>query len=132
MKARFPIVFVLLFGLQTTETLPWRHHATATEFDISKTIKLKGVVSKLDWANPHAHVYIDVKGDRGIEQWNVELASPGGIIVSGLSRELLGPGTTLTITGYPAKTNGASKSFSVCATEVTQANGTTARLVVGI
>ena len=51
------------------------------------------------------------KEDSGIaEQWNVELGSPGAIIVSGLSRELLSPGTTLTITGYPGKTNSTTST----------------------
>jgi hypothetical protein len=110
------------------------HHAAATQFDTSKTVKLKGIVSKLDWANPHAHIYIDVRNDSGLaEHWNVELGSPGAIIVAGLSRDRLGPGTTLTITGYPGKNNGAtSTTLAVCATQVTLADGTIATFVVGV
>ena len=134
MKAAFLIVFLILTGLQSTRLFLMGHHATATQFDPSKTVKLKGVVSKLDWANPHAHLYIDVRNDSGMaERWNVELGSPGAIIVAGLSRERLGPGTTLTITGYPGKTNSTNlKMLSICATRVTLADGSVATFVVGI
>jgi hypothetical protein len=136
MKARNSTNFlILIFLLMPSIALPG-HHATATDFDISKTIRLKGVISKLNWANPHAHVWIEVKGERGAaEHWDVELASPGGIIVSGLSREMLIPGTTITILGYPSKANlssDASHDPAVCATQLMLEDGTTAQFVVGI
>jgi hypothetical protein len=112
------------------------HHATAINFDVSKTIRVKGVVSKLNWANPHVHASIDVKAERGPEEhWDVELGSPGAIIVSGLSRDVLMPGTTITVLGYPAKTNTSpdpSHDPALCATQLTLADGTTAQFVVGI
>src|SRR5262245_29690772 len=115
MKSRFPVAFLFMICLHSTQVFSSAHHATATDFDTSKTVKVKGVVSKLEWGNPHAHVYVDVKGDGDMnEHWDVELASPGGIIVSGLSKNVLGPGVTLTIVGYPGKANG-SKPFSLCA-----------------
>ena len=101
------------------------HHATALQFDVSRTIKLTGVISKLDWANPHVHVSLEVKN--AAEVWDVELASPGGVIVTGLSKDLLKPGTTIRITGYPAKTK-----LAICAKELILADGTTATFVVGI
>src|SRR5688572_4530877 len=104
MKSSYPCVFLIAICLLLTQISVDAHHATATQFDSSKTVRLKGVVSKLDWANPHVHVFVDVEGERGAdEQWDVELASPGGIIVSGLSKDLLKPGTALTIIGYPGK-----------------------------
>jgi Family of unknown function (DUF6152) len=143
MKARYLFASLILVGIQLSEVSLRAHHATAVQFDISKTVKLQGVVSKLNWANPHAHVLIDVKRDRETEHWDVELASPGGIIVSGLSQDLLKPGTTLTVTGYPAKANAsvdslsdpASRSaskLSLCAIQLMLADGTTAKFVVGI
>jgi hypothetical protein len=134
MNSRFPIVFLVLICLHSTQVFPSAHHATARDFDTSKTIKLKGVVSKLDWANPHAHVYLDARGNGDEnEHWDVEFASPAGIIVAGLSKDVLGPGATLTIVGYPGKANGSrEKQLSICATQVTLADGTTATFVVGI
>ena len=104
------------------------HHATALQFDVSTTVKLTGVISKLDWANPHVHLSLEVKsGDGVVELWDVELASPGGVIVTGLSKDLLKPRTTVHITGYPAKSKQA-----VCAKELILADGTTATFVIGI
>ena len=104
------------------------HHATALQFDVSTTVKLTGVISKLDWANPHVHLSLEVKsGDGVVELWDVELASPGGVIVTGLSKDLLKPGTTISITGYPAKTK-----LAVCAKELSLADGTAATFVIGI
>ncbi|HTG72131.1 MAG TPA: DUF6152 family protein [Terriglobia bacterium] len=144
MKARYLFASLIVVGIQLSEVSLRAHHATGVQFDISKTVKLQGVVSKLNWANPHAHVLIDVKRDRGTEEhWDVELASPGGIIVSGLSQDLLKPGTTVTVTGYPAKANASVDSssdpaspsasqLSLCAIQLMLADGTTANFVVGI
>jgi hypothetical protein len=101
----------------------WAHHATATQYDISRTISFTGVISKLEWSNPHVHASIDVKK----ELWDVELASPGGVIVAGLSRDQLKPGTVLTVTGYPGKSN-----RSLCAVEVKTDDGAKATFTVGI
>jgi hypothetical protein len=104
------------------------HHATAAQYDISKTVILTGVVSKLDWSNPHVHAAIDVKKDQGVEeQWDVELGSPGAVLVAGLSKDLLKPGVRVTVTGYPGKSN-----RSLCAVEVKMADGATFTFTVGI
>ena len=52
------------------------HHAVGAEYDASKVVKLTGTVSKIEWTNPHARIYFDVKGDDGkVTTWNVELAA---------------------------------------------------------
>jgi hypothetical protein len=80
------------------------HHATATEYDISKTVTLTGKILRVDWANPHVHVYIEVKPQRGVaQQWDVEFPSPGGTIVSGLSKDALGADVTVMFQAYSAK-----------------------------
>jgi hypothetical protein len=136
MKVKYSAVFLISACLLIPPAALRAHHATATDFDTSRTIRVKGVVSKLNWANPHAHVWIEVNDERGgKEYWDVELGSPGAIIVSGLSRDVLMPGTTITVTGYPAKANvpsDPSRSPGICATQLTLADGTTAQFVVGI
>lgn len=136
MKAKYTVIILTFTSLLMPPVAIHGHHATAIDFDISRTIRVKGVVSKLNWANPHAHVWIDVKGERGVEEhWDVELGSPGAIIVSGLSKDVLMPGTTITVLGYPAKTNTATdlqNNPAVCATQLTLADGTTAQFTVGI
>jgi len=134
-KARYTLTFPVLMLLFLPPFTLQAHHATATDFDTSKTIGLKGVISRLNWANPHTHVWIDVNNERGeVEHWDVELGSPGAVIVSGLSKDVLTPGTTITITGYPAKANTSNppRDPAVCATRLTLPDGTTAQFVVGI
>ena len=134
--SRLPIVLSIgLFLSFTTAPAP-AHHATAVEYDVSKTVTFRGVISKLQWTNPHVHVQVEVKGEHdGIEMWNVEFASPGGVIVAGLSKDLLKSGTTITIKGYPSKvavSEDHSTRRPACATEVHFENGITAKFVVGI
>jgi hypothetical protein len=134
MKALRRLLFLLVITAQSPIGFARAHHATATQFDTSQTIKLKGTIAKLDWGNPHVHLSMEVKAERGVVQhWNVELGSPGAIIVAGLSKDALKPGTSLTFDAYPGKANAAStRDFSACATQITLADGTTASFVVGI
>jgi Family of unknown function (DUF6152) len=112
------------------------HHATAAEYDISKTVVLKGTITRIDWFNPHIHVYIDVKADsRHEETWAVEFPSPGATIVAGLSRQLLMPGTVLTLEGYPGKADfhpEAAPHHFACAKGITLSDGSHFGFVVGI
>ena len=63
------------------------HHSGAAEFDSHKKIDLTGVVTKVEWTNPHAHFYIDVKDASGtVVNWNLELASPNVLIRNGWHR----------------------------------------------
>jgi hypothetical protein len=131
MKIRLSAVCFIAICLQWSAAVS-AHHATALQYDISKTVKVKGVVAKLDWANPHAHLHLDVKDGRGNEEhWDVELGSPGAVVVSGLSRTALAPGSIVTVVGYPGKSIGSSEA-PLCATQLTLADGRTAEFVVGI
>jgi hypothetical protein len=86
------------------------HHAFAAEFDAEKPVKLTGSVTKLDWTNPHAWIYIDVKEDGGkVANWGFELASPNGLMRSGWTRFSLKPGDVVTIEGSRAK-NGSTNA----------------------
>ena len=84
------------------------HHAFAAEFDAAKPIKLTGAVTRLDWTNPHAWIYIDVKDDTGkVVNWGFELASPNGLMRTGWTRFSLKPGDVVTVEGTRAK-NGSN------------------------
>jgi uncharacterized protein DUF6152 len=85
------------------------HHAFAAEFDADKPVKLTGSVTKLDWTNPHAWIYIDVKDGAKVENWGFELASPNGLMRSGWTRFSLKPGDVVTIEGSRAK-NGSTNA----------------------
>jgi hypothetical protein len=82
------------------------HHSGAAEFDSSKKIELTGVVTKVEWTNPHAHFFMDVKDANGnVVNWNLELASPNVLIRNGWKRNSVKAGDTVTVTGSPAKDN---------------------------
>jgi hypothetical protein len=80
------------------------HHSGAAEFDSSKKIDLTGVVTIVEWTNPHAHFYMDVKDSNGnVVNWNLELASPNVLIRNGWKRNSIKPGDTVSVTGVRAK-----------------------------
>jgi Family of unknown function (DUF6152) len=80
------------------------HHSFSAEFDGTKPIQLKGIVAKIEWANPHVYFYIDVKtADGKVEQWGCETAGPGGLLRRGWKRDSLKIGDEVTVEGYRAK-----------------------------
>lgn len=80
------------------------HHSFGAEFDENKSVELKGVVTKLEWSNPHVYFYIDVKDDKGnTVNWGIETDSPGGLIRRGWTHDSLKVGDHVTIDGFLAK-----------------------------
>jgi hypothetical protein len=79
------------------------HHSFAAEYDSAKPVTLKGVVSKIEWTNPHARFYIDVKDESGTFTWNLELASPNVLSRNGWTRRTLNIGDEITVQGSLAK-----------------------------
>jgi hypothetical protein len=77
------------------------HHAFSAEFDASQPVTLNGSVTKVEWQNPHARVYIAVKAKAGsATSWELELPSPNGLMRQGWTRDSLKRGDVLTINGY--------------------------------
>jgi len=90
------------------------HHSGAAEFDSHKKIDLTGVVTKVEWTNPHAHFYIDVKDASGtVVNWNLELASPNVLIRNGWHRNSIKAGDMVSVTGVQAKDSSYYGSASV-------------------
>lgn len=86
------------------------HHAFSAEFDADKPVKLTGAVTKLEWTNPHAWIYVDVKAPDGtVANWGVELNSPNGLMRLGWTRFTLKPGDEVTVEGSRAK-NGSNNA----------------------
>ena len=80
------------------------HHSFSAEYDADKPVTLKGTVTKVEWTNPHARFYVDVKDDSGkVTNWNLELASPNGLMRQGWTRHSLKVGDVVTVTGAMAK-----------------------------
>ena len=77
------------------------HHGFDTEYDSNKKITGTGVVSKVEWTNPHMHVYIDVTDTSGkVASWNLEMASPNTVLRQGWGRNSLLPGEKVVFEGY--------------------------------
>ena len=80
------------------------HHSFAAEYDNNKPVKMTGQVTKVEWMNPHARFYIDVKDEGGkVTNWEFELGSPNGLMRRGWSRNSLKQGDVVSVTGYSAK-----------------------------
>jgi hypothetical protein len=80
------------------------HHSFAAEFDEKQSISLKGTVTKVEWTNPHAHFFIDVKDASGkAVNWDLELGSPNVLLREGWKRESLKEGDVVTVQGSRAK-----------------------------
>jgi DNA/RNA endonuclease YhcR with UshA esterase domain len=102
MKASFASLVVGLTLLAPAAALA--HHSFAAEYDTKKPVTLKGTVSKVEWTNPHARFYIDVKDESGtVTNWNLELASPNVLVRNGWNRHTLNVGDQVTVEGAQAK-----------------------------
>ena len=86
------------------------HHAFAAEFDANKPVEFTGVVTKMEWVNPHVWIHLDVqKPDGTIEQWKFEAGTPNVLFRRGFTKDSLKPGTQVTVDGYQAK-NGLKRA----------------------
>ena len=80
------------------------HHAFAAEYDANRKVLLTGNVTKVEWANPHAHFFLDVRDGSGkMSTWDLELASPNTLERGGWTRKSVKVGDVVTVNGYLAK-----------------------------
>ena len=80
------------------------HHSFSAEFDRDKPIELTGAVTKVEWTNPHARIYIDVQdADGKTVNWDFELGPPNGLMRQGWRRDSLRAGHIVTINGFLSK-----------------------------
>ena len=90
-------VFAFLYCLASTS---FAHHSFAAQYDPDQPIELNGVVTKVEWTNPHARFYVDVEDENGnIINWNFELASPNMMVRNGWTRNFVVEGDEVTVTG---------------------------------
>jgi hypothetical protein len=97
------------------------HHAFSAEFDQDKPVNLEGAVTKAEWTNPHAWIYLDVKDKDGkVTNWAIEMGPPNALLRRGWKRSSMQVGVVLKVEGFAAK-NG--KQFAN-ATNITMPDGT--------
>ena len=86
------------------------HHSVQAEFDLSKPITVTGVVTKVEWINPHSWITIEVKGADGqVQIWEVEAGAPNALFRLGFNKDSLPIGTEIVVDGYLAK-NGSRRA----------------------
>ena len=82
----------------------WAHHSFASEFDVTKPVKLQGTVTQMEWINPHSWIHIDVKNPDGtVTNWMIEGGSPNSLLRRGFTKHSLEPGTEIVVEGWQAK-----------------------------
>jgi hypothetical protein len=81
------------------------HHSFAAEFDSAKAVDFQGVVTKVEWMNPHVYFYVDVKDPQSgkVTNWGCEMGSPNGLTRQGWTRNTLKIGMVIRVEGSAAK-----------------------------
>jgi hypothetical protein len=102
--AKRPTVAVLAAGLLIMLATPAHAHHSGAMFDMAHPITLTGVVTKVEWTNPHTFMYVNVKNDKGVvEEWAIEINSPNFLRHNGWTSTTISPGDTIICVGAPAK-----------------------------
>jgi hypothetical protein len=98
-------IFLIGMGLFAAAAPLLAHHSFAAEFDGTKRIQLTGVVTKVDWTNPHVWFYVNVKDEATgkLVNWGAEMGSPNALMRSGWTRNTMTVGMVVTFTGALAK-----------------------------
>jgi hypothetical protein len=91
-------------GLLLARTPLLAHHSFSAIFDVSKPVTLAGVITKVEWSNPHVYFYADVKDDHGkIVNWTFQIGSPQTLLGRGWTRETLRVHDRIAVTGFRAR-----------------------------
>jgi hypothetical protein len=113
---KFPILLAAI-ALVLARVPALAHHSFAAEFDDKKVVKLHGVVTVMEWVNPHAWIHMNVTNPDGtVTAWMIEGNTPNGLLRRGFTKHSLEPGTEIFVEGYRAKSgdfkaNGSSITF---------------------
>lgn len=81
----------------------YAHHSFAAEYDSKIMITVTGKISKVEWTNPHAYVYVDVSDAGKVTTWALEGYPPNTLKRTGFPRDILKLGSTITVTAYKAR-----------------------------
>jgi hypothetical protein len=117
MSINAKVIFILVCGVVLISIRVQAHHSFAAEFDIDKPVKLQGVLTRMDWVNPHGWIYVDVKeADGTVVNWAIEAGGPTALLRRGLRKTDFPVGSEVMVDGYRAKSgapraNGRTVTF---------------------
>src|SRR5437667_8642698 len=105
MRAKLVTAFVAAMVLLALTAPVFAHHSFAAEFDAAKAVTLTGVVTKVEWMNPHVYFYVDVKDPQTgkVTNWGCEMGSPNGLTRQGWARNTMKIGMCIRVEGAAAK-----------------------------
>lgn len=123
--SRVPAVGIAMVVLLVGVASPVFAHHSQAMFDINKEVTYQGTLTEVDWSNPHAYIYVDVKKEGAenapVEKWAVEMPGPTALTRLGWTQDMSKAGDKISITGNPRK-DGVT---TMLLTAVTLANGKT-------
>ena len=100
------------------------HHSFDAEYDSKRPITVTGYVTKLDWINPHAYVYIDAKDETGhTKNYRIEMGPPYALVRGGWKRDTIKIGDQVTVNGAALAKDGSNTAGSMPTTSMTLGSG---------
>jgi uncharacterized protein DUF6152 len=116
------IATLLIWALSATSLAA--HHSFDAEYDSNKPITITGVVTKVDWANPHAFVYLDSKATNGdVKRYKIEMGPPYALVRGGWKRDTLKIGDTVTVENAALAKDGSDAAGSMPSTQMRLSSG---------
>jgi hypothetical protein len=97
-------ILVVLMAATAAGSL-WAHHSTTAVFDMGKKIQVTGTLNRVEWINPHISIYVDAKGEHGVDAWHFEGSPPAWFRRVGVNKNDIAKfqGQMITIDGVRAK-----------------------------
>ena len=103
MKKSFFAGFIFVVSAFVISQPLFAHHSSSA-YDMEHPVNMKGVITNVEWTNPHVFIFLDVKDDNGgVEEWRVEGNSPNMLVRTGWKKEMIKAGDQLTVNGALAK-----------------------------
>jgi len=116
--------FVVLSLMLLTATPVIAHHSFDAEYDSKKPATIAGIVTKLDWINPHAYVFIDYKDESGaVRSFRIEMGPPYALVRGGWKRDTVKIGDKVTVEGAALAKDGSNAAGSMQTTSMILASG---------